>query len=52
MWSWLRGLVYWGKGYDNAVKCASLATPYRNIGVTYSAGPKEYSGSKDLRPRI
>ena len=45
--------VYWGKGYDDAVECARLATPYRNMGVTYSAGPKEYSGSKDLlRPRI
>jgi hypothetical protein len=44
--------VYWGKGYDDAVECARLATPYRNMGVTYSAGPKEYSGSKDLlRPR-
>ena len=38
---------------DDAMECASLATPYRNMGVTYSAGPKEYSGSKDLlRPRI
>ena len=45
--------VYWGKGYDDAVECARLATPYRNMGVTYSAGLKEYSGSKDLlRPRI
>ncbi len=45
--------VYWGEGYDDAVECARLATLYRNMGVTYSAGPKEYSGSKDLlRPRI
>ena len=45
--------IYWGKGYDDAVECASLAISYRNMGVTYSAGPKEYSGSKDLlRPRI
>ena len=40
--------VYWGQGYDDAVECARLATPHR-----YSAGLKEYSGSKDLiRPRI
>jgi hypothetical protein len=44
--------VYWGKGHSDAVQCAGLATPYRNMGVTYSSGPKEYSGSKDLlRPR-
>jgi hypothetical protein len=45
--------VYWGKGHDDAVECARRATLCRNMGVTYSAGPKEYSGSRDLlRPRI
>jgi hypothetical protein len=36
-----------------ALAFAPRAAPYRNKGVTYSAGPKEYGGSKDLlRPRI